>query len=819
MIGQTVSHYRILEKLGGGGMGVVYKAEDTRLGRLVAVKFLSEDFSRDRHAAERFEREARAASALNHPNICTIHDIGEHEGRHFLVMEMLEGRTLKHRISGQPFSTDELLEFGVQIADALDAAHSKGIVHRDIKPHNIFVTDRGQAKVLDFGLAKLAVESGQAADPDASMSPTITSGEESLTDPGTTVGTVAYMSPEQIRGETLDPRSDLFSFGIVLYEMATGHQAFSGATSGVIFEAILNRAPVAPVRINPSIPAKLEDVINKLLEKDRQMRYQTASDLRGDLKRLRRDTDSSRSIEVQTALAAPAAAPSASSSASAVAAGPPAAPEPSHRRASWKIYAPIAAVLAVAAVGGWYYSQGSPALTERDQILLADFANTTGDPVFDGTLKQALAVQLEQSPYLNIFPEARVRETLKYMGRPPDERISSAIGREICQRQGVKALLAGSIAGLGSHYVIALDAINAQTGETIAREQAEADSKEQVLKVVGAAASSLRRSLGESLNSIERFDAPIEQATTSSLEALKSFSMGDAERNAGRQVQSIPYYKRAIELDPNFALAHARTAVIYGNFSESALAAESAAKAFELRGRVSEREKLYISSKYYGLVTGEIYKEIETLELTTKTFPNDFAAFNNLAAKHSNLGQFEKMAEAAREALRLNPNMFHPFSNLAESYVSMNRLDEARTVLQQAVDRKLHSPSVYDLLYTVAFLQGDVAAMQRLLDQTRGTPAEGLLLWSQARVAVSRGQVRKARELARRSLDELERQNLKELQRASLSEMAADAALCGDCPALGRRGLKHGFRPAGGDRRTAGSGTLWRINPGAKDNR
>jgi len=724
LIGRTISHYQIIEKLGGGGMGVVYKAHDTRLGRLVALKFLPTDFAADPTAIVRFQREARAASSLNHRNICTIYDIGEEVGRAFIAMEYLDGQTLKHAIESRPMGNDRLLQLAMQMVEALHAAHAQGIIHRDVKPANIFVTRQDQVKVLDFGLAKLAStrQTPETGVEDPGLLDR--SAEKQLTSTGIAIGTVAYMSPEQARGERLDIRTDLFSLGAVLYEMATGRVAFGGSAVAVVFDSILNRDPAAIRRLNPQLPDAMTHIIAKALRKDREQRYQSAVEILDDLKAIA----AGRHVRLPVRAA-------------------------SSQKLALTAALTMLTIVVVVAVGLSFLQRQAHRLTQQDTLVLADFVNTTGDSVFDDTLKQAISVQLAQSPFLNILSDAKVRSVLKLMAKPSGTKMTPELARDLCQRSASKAYIAGSIASLGSEYVIGIDAINCATGDPLAQEQVTAASKENVLKALGGATTELRRRLGESLASIQKFDTPIDEATTPSLDALKSLSQGKRAQQERGADAAIPYFKHAVELDPSFAAAYSALGTSYSNLREPALASDNLRKAYELRDRVSDREKYRFSAYYYHLVTGELEKAAQTYQSWAQDYPRDNVPRSNLAAIYGYLGQYEKGIIEVAEDLHLNPDSVAGYTNLMSHYTALNRLEEAKVAYQQAKGRNLDSPFLHLNLYGIAFLQGDTSEMERQATWATGkSQAENLLLSGQSDTEAYWGRLRRARELTQRAV-------------------------------------------------------------------
>ena len=734
LIGRSISHYRILEKIGAGGMGVVYKAEDDRLHRVVAVKFLSDELARDPDALSRFRREARTASALNHPNICTIHDIGDQDGRAFIVMECLEGASLKHRLvdhGGLPLDT--VLTLGIEIADALDAAHHADIIHRDIKPANIFVSSRGHAKILDFGLAKM--QSPRVHDDDAStLTVTATQG-------GMILGTAAYMAPEQARGKTIDHRADLWALGLVLYEMVTGTR------------------PMAAVRLRVDQSRDLERIISKCLEEDRELRYQHASDIRTDLQRLKRDSGSTQAPRLTAALPT-----------------------------RWKMVLPAAsAAVLTLSVGGYVYLHRAPTLTEKDTIVLADFENSTGDPVFDDTLRQGLSVELQQSPFLSLISDRRVQQQLALMGQPKEARLTSDVAQQICERTASAVVLEGSIAGLGSQYVVGLRAKNCDTGNILDQEQIQAARREDVLNSLSEIARKLRTRLGESQATVEKHSTPLAEATTPSLEALKAYSTGMRVLDSSANIPTaIPFFQRAVEIDPKFAMAHASVGIAASTFGETVLAAQSATRAWQLRDRVTDRERFFIDFIYDRQVTGNLERAYQTLESWLRTYPREESSPNNALSLLGGLstngtGRFERATEASLKQMAIDPDFGLSYSSLASTYFLLDRFEEAERVLQQASEHKLENPTLFMIQYNIAVLKGDQGQVDRTATLAQGKPSVGHTVAHAEALALARsGRLQLARQSSSRAMDLALQERQREAAASYQAARAVWEAVCGN---------------------------------------
>jgi eukaryotic-like serine/threonine-protein kinase len=699
LIGKKVSHYRVLDVIGGGGMGMVFKAEDLKLGRLVALKFLPEDFAGDAIALKRFEREAQTASALNHPNICTIYEIEEHEGQPFIAMELLQGDTLRDHLSAskqKPLPLHELLEISTQICDGLQVAHDKGIIHRDIKPANIFLCKSGTVKILDFGLAKsagseLGLEKAEAVSTAERAAPSTESLKNALTRTGTTAGTAGYMSPEQVRHEELDTRSDLFSFGLVLYEMASGQRAFTGQTLVDVHEAILQQ-PAAPARaLNPVLPRSLDLVLAKAREKDRDHRYQSAIAMKDDLKRITR--------EVHPA-----------------------------RRRTLRVLA-AGALLAVGALSAWRYEvyRHRITLAPTDTIVLADIDNRAGDPVFDDALNSALRYEMEQTPYLNLLGLDKAYATMGQLKLAPTTKITPEVARQICRKTNSKMVISDSIADSGNRYHLEMRALDCGSGATFAEERKDISARNQVVHELGATAVRLRRKLGEPAESLARFNQPLEKATSASLEALQTGAQGAKLFLAGNAEGALKLYQQAVELDPNLALIHARMGAAYLFLGNTESSAASYTRAYQLRDRLTEKDRFNTEVAYYGRVTGDWEKEYSSVLRFLEIFPRDVFAHANLRAAFVYLGQPDRAADEAVETARLQPSSYY-FGSAIQSIRLASRFNEAKSWLAKADALNLDSSLIRRERLIVAFATGDRDNVEKILkEEERGSYREDFL--------------------------------------------------------------------------------------------
>ena len=743
MNGRTISHYRIGEQVGCGGMGVVYRAEDIRLNRIVALKFLPPEWADDSQSLQRFLREAKAASALNHPNICTIYELDEENGEYFIAMEFLEGETLKNYLQHKAMPIKQVLIFGIEIADALDTAHNSGIIHRDIKPTNIFVTKRGHAKILDFGLAK------QVRLPHADHTDGSSTADGSLTIPGNVVGTMAYMSPEQIRGEPLDARTDLFSFGAVLYEMAKGRMAFPKDPSTLILGRDLNPEPATREGLDSELPLGFERVIWRALERERDLRYQSAAEVRSDLERLRRDIE-----PVTSKTEVPRTLPPIPSDA-------PYTPRLSESRARlfrWIVIAGglLAAILLV-------YLLWPPLLRSTDTEVLADFTNmTTPDRVFDGALKEALSAALEQSPYLNIVSRRKVQDGLAQIGHRPDDSVGPTVALEICKRTKSAAVIDGAMGLMGTDYVIDVKAVRCRDGKTLADEEVHA-AADAVLSEIDEAAARLRYDIGESRSTIRKYNTPVDRTLSASRDALQAYSEGKEDEASGRNGAAIGSYLTAVQLDPNFACAYLELGNSNENLEEVDLSRTFFNTAFRLREKVSEKERVRIEAAYYQSGKRDVESAKETVKRWAQDYPRNSAPQFQLAYLDYYAGRYDQAVKDAENGMSYATDSLPDYGDLVGFYVAANRPGNAKTAYDKGVAQKLASNSLHANRYALAFLDGDETEMSRQVAwaaDRRG--AEDELLSYASDTEAYYGRNGKARELSGRAVASAERSGHKE---------------------------------------------------------